>query len=338
MAGAACARLLADSHLPVRVLERSRVPGGRLAAPQLDGRRVDTGASYFTVSDDAFDTVVAGWHDNGLARPWTDTFDARPARESGSGAGPMRWATREGMSSLILNLLDGLDVTLRHEVRPLQVGPLPVGPLQVGQDGVGQDGVGQDGVDGFNSRVVVLAMPDPQAARLVRSGPFSQLHAQLDVAFDPVIAVTAAWPKREWSFHNGVFVNDHPAITFVADDGARRGDQAAVLVTHTSASLAQRHLADPDAAIEPVLRALADVLDVTGKPIWTHAHRWTSAKPVGRHDQSFLWYPIGDSGGEHLHGATVAVAGDSWCPSGRPRVESAWLSGTAVARHILENW
>ncbi|MDQ1752096.1 MAG: renalase [Pseudonocardiales bacterium] len=325
MAGAACARLLADSHVPVRVLERSRVPGGRLAAPQLGGRRVDIGASYFTVSDDAFGSVVTGWQDKGLARPWTDTFDARPARrdESDSGTGPMRWATREGMSSLIRNLLDGLDVTLHHEVGPLQAGPR---------------GVGQDGGDGFNSRVVVLAMPDPQAARLAGSGPFSQLQAQLDVDFDPVITVTAAWPKREWSFHNGVFVNDHPAITFVADDGARRGDQAAVLVTHTSASLAQRHLADPDATIKPVLRALADVLDVTGEPIWTHAHRWTSAKPVGRHAQSFLWYPIGDIGGEYLNGSAVAVAGDSWCPSGRPRVESAWLSGTAVARHILENW
>jgi predicted NAD/FAD-dependent oxidoreductase len=181
-------------------------------------------------------------------------------------------------------------------------------------------------------------MPDPQAARLLASGPFSQLHAQLDVDFDPVIAVTAAWPKREWSFHNGVFVNDHPVMTFVADDGARRGDQAAVLVTHTSASLARRHLADPDAAIEPVLRALAEVLDVTGEPSWTHAHRWTLAKPVGRHDQSFLWYPLSDIGAGYLNGSAVAVAGDSWCPSGRPRVESAWLSGTAVARHILQAW
>jgi renalase len=313
ISGAACAAALRSAGIGVTVRERGRAPGGRLAAPTLHGRRVDLGAAYFTVKDDAFGAVVEDWTARGRARQWTDTFEtfdtaaADSVNSGDSGAdsndgwssktGPMRWAAPDGLRSLARDVLVGADLTLESEVTDAR---------------------------GDGHAAVVLAMPDPQAARLVPSLPDA-------VDYEPVIAVAAGWPHRCWPITDAAFVNGDPDVSFVADDGARRGDGAAVLVAHTTADRARRHLAAPDAAIAPVLQALRRVLGVDAQPSWTHVHRWTFAKPTGTHgDQPFLLTPADD----HLLG----VCSDSWCPQGSPRVESAWLSGhrlgTELARRL----
>jgi renalase len=289
IAGAACARALQDAGRRVRVIERGRAPGGRMAAPSLHGRRVDIGAGYFTVRDDGFAAVVQDWADAGLAREWTDTFailgpDVAPSTTSG----PMRWTTADGLRSLVRALLDGIEVKTATVIEDVPGGP------------------------------VVLAMPDPQAGRLV-TVPNS-------VAYEPVLAVACGFDQRDWSFGDAAFVLDHPDVDFIADDGARRGDGAPVLVAHTTAATARRHLDDPDAGVAAVVAALTALLGV-GSPSWTHAHRWTFAKPAGHHDATF-----GIAGPQ---GRRVGLAGDQWCPQGSPRVESAWRSGTDLAAAII---
>ena len=93
IAGIACARELAGAGVAVRVLERARVVGGRMASRRLHGRPVDLGAAYFTVADPEFAQVVDGWQAAGLARPWTDTLavlegGTRSARRRARCGGP----------------------------------------------------------------------------------------------------------------------------------------------------------------------------------------------------------------------------------------------------------
>jgi predicted NAD/FAD-dependent oxidoreductase len=195
-------------------------------------------------------------------------------------------------------LATGLDVRLDHEVR--HVGPGPV-------------------VDGEPADVAVLAMPDPQALRLVDAGSAAadQLTGR---EWRPVIAVAAGWPSRQWPALPAAFVNDNPVLSLVADDGDRRGDAAPVLVLHSTADVAREHDAAPDGAIPPMLAMLRRLLDVGVPPTWTHAHRWRFASPAGRRDAAFH---LGDDG--------IALAGDGW---GASRVETAWRSGTMLARAV----
>jgi predicted NAD/FAD-dependent oxidoreductase len=283
IAGAACAVALYSAGVPVRVLERGRAPGGRLASPLLHDRRVDLGAAYFTVRDPGFAAVVQDWTERGLARPWTDSFGVlsagRPAEIS---TGPIRWATPDGLRSLVRQLLTGIEVLTGTEV----VEP-PAGR-------------------------VVLAMPDPQAGRLCTVPD--------PVPCSATIAVACGYPERDWPDQDGWFVNDHPVLEFVADDGARRADGRPVLVAHTTAALAERCLDRPDDAIGPVLAALTELLGA-GRPSWTYAHRWRWAKPIGQHRSTFGFGTLPD-------GRRVGLAGDQWCPDRAPRVESAWRSGT----------
>ncbi|MGB3772407.1 MAG: NAD(P)-binding protein [Rhodococcus sp. (in: high G+C Gram-positive bacteria)] len=291
IAGAACARVLRDAGVPFRVLDRGRAVGGRMSSPELHGRRVDLGAGYFTVRDDAFRDVVDGWHSRGLVREWTDTFAVlERGSEPQQKQGPMRWGTPSGLRSLVKDLLAGIDVTTS------EVEELPNGH-------------------------VVVAMPDPQAGRMV--------DVPDAVEYDPVIAVALGLDPSEAArlpFRDAAFVSGDSDVEFLAHDGARRGDGAAVVVAHTSAERARDHLEDPAGAVEPVMRAFERLTGIRSA-VWTHAHRWTFAKPAAQHDHTHSVV--------EREGRMVGFAGDQWCPEGSPRVESAWRSGTDLGHTLL---
>lgn len=295
LSGVACARELQAAGVGVRLLDRGHVPGGRMASRTLWERRVDLGASYFTVSDDGFAAVVDDWARRGLAREWTATFDVLGDEDRDSTSGPMRWGATHGLRSLVEDLATGLAVE-RREIESI-------------------DEVGADEAD-----VVVLAMPDPQARRLVGDHPVA---ASLDREWEPVIAVAARWATRGWDL-DGAFVNGDPDLGWIADDGRRRGDGAPVLVAHTTPELAARHLEDPTGAAPAAVQALRRLLDL-GEPEDVHVHRWTFARPVGERTDPFALVE-----GDRL----VGVCGDGW--GATPKVETAWLSGVRLGRALAE--
>ncbi len=299
LAGVACARVLADAGLPVRVVDRGRRLGGRMASRRVDGRPVDLGASYLTVSDPGFAAVVEDWRRRGLAREWTDTFavtGADPKR------GAMRWGAAGGLRSLVEDLAAGLDVVPATTVRR----------VARGADGLS--------VDGLGTPAVVLAMPDPQAYRLLDSGLRAGLPAP--APFEPILALVARWPERRWGF-DGMFVNDHPVLSWVADDGARRGDGAPVLVAHSTPEVAARYLDDPEAAEPELVAALVEVAGLERRPLGTLVHRWTHARPAGPRTEPFLL------------DRRLGLCGDGW--SQKPRVEAAYLSGYALGVAVRDD-
>ncbi len=162
-------------------------------------------------------------------------------------------------------------------------------------------------------------MPDPQALRLLHpSSPAAAVLA--DRGWRGVIAVAAGWPARLWDELPAAFVNDHPVLSLIADDGHRRGDGAPVLVVHSTAELAREYDSDPDGAVAPMLAALGDLIGVRTPPDWTHAHRWRYAAPADSRSEPF-----------HLGADGIALAGDGW---GRSRIETAWRSGTQLGRAV----
>lgn len=278
-----------------------------MATRRLGDRPVDLGASYFTASDAGFEAVIERWRELGLARPWTDSFHVlAPGAEPSMTTGPMRWGTPGGMRTLVEDLAIGLDV--RHQTVQ-RVAPSGSRLL----------------VDGAHASAVVLAMPDAQAARLLADD--APERTDLDRDSDPVLALAATYADREWArtvdpLFEGAFVNGDDVLDFVADDGRRRGDGAAVLVAHSTSAFAARHLESPETARPEMLEAVARVLSLEGSPRQTHVHRWSLAKPAEHpREAAFLL-------GERLIGA----CGDGW--GEQAKVEGAWLSGTALGREL----
>ncbi|MCW2607212.1 MAG: hypothetical protein JWO60_1905, partial [Frankiales bacterium] len=218
IAGTACARALREAGLDVVVLDRGRVPGGRMASrklPEGDGARyVDLGASYFTVRDERFRAQVDDWTGRGLARTWTDTFTVLPGGERKQG--PVRYGAAGGLRSLVADLAAGLDVRQQHDVASVAPGPA---------------------VDGTPYDAVVLAMPDPQALAVLDPALAAERAALEGREWQPVLALAARFDARGWDL-DGAFVHDDPVLDWVADDGRRRGDDAPVLVAHSTPAFA----------------------------------------------------------------------------------------------------
>ncbi len=308
IAGVACARELRAAGVAVRVIDRGRRIGGRMGSKRLADRTTDLGASYFTVEDAGFAEVVTDWERRGLAHPWTDAFTVLEAGEpTRTTSGPTRWGAPGGLRSLVEDLAAGLDV---------QEGAVEV---------VDRDADGGLVVDGESAAAVVLAMPDEQAVRLLGPGVRDEV-GRLDRPSEPVIALVAWWSARTWDhispdgrFH-GAFVNGDDALGWIADDGRRRGDDAPVLVAHSTPALAAQHLEEPAAAGAPMLAALRRLLDLEA-PLGTHVHRWSLARPTAERAAAYL-----------LSEGGVGVCGDGWGPS--PKVETAWCSGRDLGRAL----
>jgi predicted NAD/FAD-dependent oxidoreductase len=305
ISGITCARALADRGIDVEVRDRAARLGGRMASRPLrdtgtpwDGHVVDVGASYLTVSDPDFGAFVAGL--GPVLRPWASGFHvAGPDGLVGVSAGPVRYAAPGGLRTVVEAAADGL--TVRHSTRV-------------------QDVEWRDGptVDGEAVDAVALCLPFPQAARLAAALPPSP------ITWEPVIAVVAVFAERCWPDLDGVFVNDDDVLTWIADDGARRGDAAPVLVAHVHPVLSARYLREPSAVIPPALAALRRVLDLPALPDWCEVKRWSFAKPLAAERGDFHLDPR----------AAVGVAGDAF--AGGPRVEAAWLSGHRLGHALAD--
>ncbi len=298
ISGLACARALQAAGVSVRVVERGRVPGGRMASRRFEGRPVDLGAAFFTADlATPFGAVVQDWLDRGLARPWTDTFsvsdDGGPLTTK---SGPMRYAAPGGLRALATDLAEGVEVEFEHAVHS----------VSSGSNGEG---------------VTILAMPDPQARRLLPADSAVALSLDDGSGWAPTIAVALGWDDAAWPRDiNGVFVNGSPMLTFVADDGDRRGDGAPVLVAHSTPEVAREFLDDPDAAITPITEAVRALLGIDLAPAWSYAHRWTFARTLAGHPEPFL---LADG---------VGVCGDGW--GATSAVGTAWASGDALGRAL----
>ena len=138
-----------------------------------------------------------------------------------------------------------------------------------------------------------------------------------------MLALTASWSERDWPDLDGAFVNGDPVLAWVADDGRRRGDDAAVLVAHSTPDFAAAHLEHPEVAEPTMVEALRRRLEIGGPPAYAKVHRWSFARPTTQRDDPYL---LGDD--------RLGVCGDGW--HGKSRVEGAYLSGRALGRAIAE--
>lgn len=267
-----------------------------------DGRVVDYGASYFTARDPDFVALVEEMIAAEVVRPWTDTFHVHAeGAMAGVRTGPMRYAAPNGLRSVVEYLGKAMtSIDLGTHIERIEI-------TTAGAT-----------ADGYDAHRVALCMPQPQAERIVQPG----LLPDVGITWEPVIAVTMVFDERAWLDFDGVFVNDDPILTWIADDGRRRGDEAPVLVSHVNPVFAAGHLEDPSGVLPNAIAATRRVLGIDAFPAWSWAHRWSLAKPIAALDEDFWLHPE----------LPVGLAGDAWAAG--PRVEAAWLSGRALGKAL----
>ena len=301
MAGLACARALQDAGRPVRVLDKGRGIGGRVATRRADTPagelRFDHGAQYVTARDPEFAAMLAG---SQAAAVWDD------------GAAHPHYVGLPGMSGLPRALAEGLDVTSGVAVTAVRRD----GPVwQVTTDGAV-----------IEAERVVLTVPAPQVAPLI--GPGHALVPELrEVRMAPGLTLMAAFPADA----PAPFISRKPPdgpLAFVARDNSKpqRAEGAVTWVAQASPEWSATHLEDDKSTIaRRMLPLLCEAIGAEPDTVLhLDAHRWRYARVTTPLGQPFLRDTTG----------TLHLGGD-WCLG--PRVEAAWASGTAIARDILAN-
>lgn len=311
IAGLSCARQLAARGAKVTVFEQARRPGGRAATLRTESGNFDHGAQYFTVQSHTFERVITQWLQAGVVKRWNGrVISINGEATEDKTASATRYVGADGMISIARHLAEGIDVRLDTRIGSL---------LRAGTRwSLLDEAERTPSPGGFDA--VVLAMPSMQAAQLAGVTP-ALVPSLRVVEWRPCWAAVLTMRAASGFDFAGAFVEDHPALAWVARENDESGTERWVL--HATAGWSGSHLNTPSDDVAALLaQALAERFNFGFRPAFVAAHRWLHATPVRPLVDRYLW----DAG------SRLGAAGD-WCQG--PRLEGAYLSGDALGAAIL---
>ncbi|MDJ1009632.1 MAG: FAD-dependent oxidoreductase [Paracoccaceae bacterium] len=297
VAGLVAARALADRGRPAAVFDKGRRPGGRLATRRTrEGPVFDHGAQFVTARAPGFVACLEAAARTGRAAVW-----------DGLGGHP-RYVGVPDMAALAAHLGGPVAVASGVEVTGLRTA---AGGWRV-----------RFGGEERHFDRVVLALPAPQAARLLGDHP---LAARLDtVRIDPCLTLMAAFaggPPPPFAFREP----EDGDLASIAHDGGKPGrGGAATWVAHGSPAWSAAHLeAEREEIASLLLPKLAAAIGrAPREAALVRGHRWRFARVAQPLGEPFL-----------ADAARSLFLGGDWCLG--PSVEAAWASGRAIAEALI---
>ncbi|WP_152997368.1 FAD-dependent oxidoreductase [Methylobacterium sp. GXS13] len=273
MAGAAAARRLAEAGHAVRIFDKGRDVGGRMATRHSGAMQFDHGAQFMRAHGAAFAARLNDWERRGIVTPW---------------AGAGRWVGVPDMNAPARDLLLGLTVARSTTI------------TRIRRNGASWHLTDGAGADHGPFAAIAITFPAPQAvALLAQSGlalPDIE-RATYAPCWSLMLAVEQAPAKVLLKPQDG-------AIGLIALDSSKPGrPEGFRLTVHATPDWSRTHLEEPREAIVSALTQSA--VACVGTPLrWSYAeaHRWRYAQVEGA-----LGKPCQYDSGLHL-----GAAGD-WC-------------------------
>ncbi len=313
MAGLSCARALTDQRFIVKVFDKGREPGGRIATQQIASYQFDDGAQYFTARDPRFQREVNAWLADGLAAEWTGRVCILENGTVSAGEQKTRYVGIPEMSTITRGLAGAC-----HILSDIQV-------THIHKEGKQWRLFAATGESLGDYDVAVVALPAPQAVALLGEAP--SLAARVaSVKISGCWAVMLAFEQRLDLPFDGALVQAS-ALSWIARNNSKPGRSLAECwVLHGAPTWSDEHI---DAAPEQVIAWLSDAfcqatLSYAVQPIFAAAHHWRYALPTILLEETCLFDLT----------LAIGVCGD-WCAG--PRVEGAFLSGVTLADQILSH-
>ena len=299
MAGMSCGQRLSRLGHEVRLFDKGRGPGGRMATRRMeDGGTTlhfDHGAQYFTARDPRFVEQVAHWEASGVAARW-------------AAAGDDAWVGTPAMNAPLKAMAGELGVQFRTRIE------------QLVRDGEGWQ-IDGEGAPDARFDAVLVAVPAEQA------GPLLQPHAPAMARLADQTASDPCWTLMAGFEAPLALVQDtlrqRGPIGWAARNNAKPGRaNEECWVIQASPEWSRAHLEEDAETVAAAL--LAELAEANGGPLprqlGATAHRWRFARS-------------GTAGEEALWDAEkrIGVCGD-WLIG--PRVEAAYMSGLLLAEAV----
>ncbi|MFO0442069.1 MAG: NAD(P)/FAD-dependent oxidoreductase [Betaproteobacteria bacterium] len=309
IAGISCARQLRDAGHAVRVFDKSRGIGGRMATRRGESGTFDHGAQYFTARELRFRALVEALGASGVVAP----YRGRIVHWSGGSVTPVsglepRYVGVPGMPALCKALAQDLDIAAGVTVTALERegGSWTVRAGEVEESGFDAVALALPAVQALPLSVVV-----PGIAARVAQGRHQPCWALL-ACFDAPLPV-----DFDAAFIEGA------DLGWIMRDSSKPGRAPGERwVLHATAAWSQANLELEAAVVLPLLlEALRAVVPAAPPAAQARAHRWRYALSPG----------LG-SGCLFDAGERFGACGD-WCADGR--VEGAWLSGRELGDRLL---
>ncbi|MDN6320034.1 MAG: FAD-dependent oxidoreductase [Marinobacter sp.] len=314
LAGLTAAIKLKQQGHKITVFEKSRGPGGRLAAKQVNNGSADIGAQYFTARNPEFLPFLCEHAGDCSFSVWGGRFGFQGANNQWQVfPNELRYVGVPRMTAISRALSAHVTVVADTRVERL---------VRAGEYWLLFDANGEQ-VDKCDQ--VIVTAPPAQARKLLVQSNLPELAEQLNDAVNRVLpcwAVAARFEGNPWPHHEGIRCN-HPAIYWAANnsskpdrDNKNQSDTGTWWVLHASAEWTVQNV---DTAPERVAKELiAAFRELTGTEIPTAdsvTHRWLYARSDGGDSPGHLWFEKQNIGlaGDWLSGGRVEGAFNSAC-------------------------
>ncbi|MFV8570980.1 NAD(P)/FAD-dependent oxidoreductase [Marinobacter sp. SBS5] len=313
LAGLTAAIFLGQLGHRVRVFEKSRGPGGRMASKRVADGSVDIGAQYFTGRNPEFLTFLERYAGRGCFGPWNATFGFQSAGDRWE---PFPEETRyvgiPRMTAITRGLSEQVELTTQVRIARLH------------RSGDRWRLVCTEGREHGEYDQVVVTAPPAQTQELLAVSGLSTL---LTATQPPGGGILPCWAVAAY-FRDAptapfdAMRPDSDVLYWVANNSSKpgRNDAGEWWVLHATPEWTE---ANVDASAEKVCNdLLAEFRLLTGFGGTVDdsvAHRWLYARSASTAQPGYLW--------DQSEG--VGIAGD-WLVGGR--VEGAWESASLLAR------
>lgn len=310
ISGLLCATGLHQAGRSVRLLDKGRGLGGRMATRRMAGGRLDHGAQYFTVRDARFQEYVDTWMEARVVKEW---FRRLP--EDSSPGGHPRYCGINGMTDAPKFLARDLEVHSSQQVTELSRDT----GLWIVRTATG---------DSFLTRHLVITAPLPQALNLLdttglryANGTTEALRA---VRYERGLATLAILEGPSGLPEPGGIKVPEGVLTWIADNQQKGISPEVTAVTlHANPEFSDEHWDSDDAVRGPIMLKAAEPY-LQRKVADYSCHRWGFTKPINPWPEPYFQNP----------GLQLTLAGDSF---GGVRIEGAALSGIQAADAVLAN-
>ena len=316
MAGLCCAQRLGGAGLMVRVFDKARGVGGRVATRRNDGGAMfDHGAQYFTVEDALLRQHVSRWIAAGVVAPWQARIGGLNSGQwTSSSSETTRYVGVPTMTAVPKYLASDLDLVLQTHVTTI---------VQDAGSWLLRSETDEE-LGRFD--VVILTAPAPQTANLVASySGFA--HETNRVTMAPCWAVMLTFETHLPLPFDAAFVEESP-LSWIARNSSKPGRAASpdCWVLHASPEWSQRHIEDSAASVTNELLSAfwSETRAVPLPHSLAIAHRWRYASPRKPLAQRYIYD----------RKLRLGACGD-WCRG--PRVEGAFLSGLDMAEAVIQD-
>lgn len=309
ISGLLCATELRQKGLSVRLLDKGRGLGGRMATRRMAGGRLDHGAQYFTVRDERFQKYVDAWLAAGVVQEWF-----RHLPEDTNPAGYPRYCGLNGMTDAPKHLARTLEVHNSQQVTELSRDT----DLWVARTATG---------DSFPAKHLVLTAPLPQALSLLDTSGLRYANGDAEalrsVRYERGLTTLVILDGPSGLAEPGGVKVSEGILTWIGDNQQKGiSPEVSAITLHATHAFAEEHWESAN-ELRGTLMIEAAKPFLKGKVLEYNCHRWGFTKTINPWPELYYQNP----------GLQLTLAGDSF---GGMRVEGAALSGIEAAAAVHE--